>query len=72
MDEFLKVRLPRGALPFVISRLNSVKTRLARRSVFSPVDGTVQEVYYRPGEMVPAGRPVVALLPPIVTWPMLV
>ena len=26
--------------------------------------GTVQQVYYRPGEMVPAGRPVLALLPP--------
>ena len=24
----------------------------------------MQEVYYRPGEMVPAGRPVLALLPP--------
>jgi HlyD family secretion protein len=46
------------------ARLNSSQTRLARRKVFSPVDGTVQEVYYRPGEMVPSGRPVVALLPP--------
>ena len=38
----------------------------ARRAAtrYSPVDGTVQQVYYRPGEMVPAGRPVVALLPP--------
>lgn len=46
------------------ARLNSAQTRLARRSVFSPVGGTVQQVYYRPGEMVPAGRPVLALLPP--------
>jgi HlyD family secretion protein len=37
---------------------------LSRRQVFSPVTGTVQEVYYRPGEVVPAGRPVVSLLPP--------
>jgi len=46
------------------ARLNSSQTRLARRSVFSPVTGTVQQIYYRPGEMVPAGRPVLAVLPP--------
>jgi HlyD family secretion protein len=37
------------------ARLNSSQTRLARK---------IQEVYYRPGEMVPAGRPVVSILPP--------
>jgi HlyD family secretion protein len=46
------------------ARLNSSQTRLARRSVFSSVDGTVQQVYFRPGEMVLADRPVLALLPP--------
>ena len=37
------------------ARLNSVQTRLSRRSVFSAVDGTVQQIYFRPGEMVSAG-----------------
>ena len=46
------------------ARLNSAQTRLARRKVASPVTGTVQQVYFRPGELVPATRPVVALLPP--------
>lgn len=46
------------------ARLNSAQTHLSRRSVFSPVDGTVQQIYFRPGEMVPAGRPVLSLLPP--------
>ncbi len=46
------------------ARLNSAQTRLTRRSIFSAVDGTVQQIYYRPGEMVPAGRPVLSLLPP--------
>jgi HlyD family secretion protein len=46
------------------ARLNSAKTRLARRKVASPATGTIQQIYFRPGEMVPAGRPVVALLPP--------
>jgi HlyD family secretion protein len=40
------------------------QTRLARRNAYSPAEGTVQQVYYRPGETVPAGRAVVALLPP--------
>ncbi len=40
------------------------ETRLARRRAVSPADGTIEQVYYRPGESVPAGRPVVALLPP--------
>ncbi len=46
------------------ARLNSAKTRLARRKVASPATGTIQQIYFRPGEMVAAGRPVVALLPP--------
>lgn len=37
---------------------------LARLSVTAPVSGTVQTVYYKAGEVVPAGRPVVALLSP--------
>src|SRR5581483_5999062 len=45
-------------------RLNSAETRLARRKMASPVNGTVQQIYYRPGEVVPAGRPVVSMLPP--------
>lgn len=40
------------------------ETRLSRRRALSPGDGTIQQVYYRPGETVPAGHPVVALLPP--------
>ncbi len=46
------------------ARLNSAETRLVRRKLASPITGTVQQVYFRPGEMVPAGRPIVALLPP--------
>jgi HlyD family secretion protein len=46
------------------ARLNSAKTRLERRRVSSPVTGTTQEIYFRQGEMVQAGRPIVSLLPP--------
>jgi HlyD family secretion protein len=53
-----------AALRTAQARLNSSQTRLARRKVFSPVEGSVQQVYFRAGEIVSAGRPVVALLPP--------
>jgi HlyD family secretion protein len=46
------------------ARTNSARTRLTRRRALSPDTGVIQQVYYRPGETVPAGRPVVALLPP--------
>ncbi len=53
-----------AALRTAQARVNSSQTRLARRKMFSPVEGTVEQIYFRVGEMVPAGRPVVALLPP--------
>ena len=53
-----------AALRTAQARLNSAQTRLTRRKMFSPVEGTVQQIYFRVGEMVSAGRPVVALLPP--------
>lgn len=52
-----------AALRLAEARLSSSQTKLARRRMTSPVAGSVQEVYFRQGEMVPAGRPVVALLP---------
>jgi ABC-2 type transport system ATP-binding protein len=53
-----------AALRTAEAQLSSARTRLARRKLSSPISGTVQQVYYRPGELVPAGRPVLALLPP--------
>jgi HlyD family secretion protein len=46
------------------AQLNASETRLTRRKVRSTVNGVIQRVYFRPGEMVPAGRPIVAVLPP--------
>jgi HlyD family secretion protein len=53
-----------AALRTAQARLNSSQTRLHRRKVVSPVTGSVEQIYFRAGEMVPAGKPVVALLPP--------
>jgi HlyD family secretion protein len=44
--------------------LVQAQQKLDRRHIVSPVSGLVQEIYYRPGEVVPAGQPVAQLLPP--------
>jgi HlyD family secretion protein len=53
-----------AALRQAKANLEWSKTRLERRRAVSPADGTIQEVYYRPGETVPPGRAVMSLLPP--------
>jgi HlyD family secretion protein len=54
----------KAALRSAEAKLNSARTRLERRSRVSPVAGTIQEVYFRGGEMVEPGRPIVSILPP--------
>jgi HlyD family secretion protein len=54
----------RQSLAAAEARRAAADTKYARRRLKAPVAGSVQQVYYRPGEMVPAGRPVLALLPP--------
>lgn len=44
--------------------LAEAENNLAKRQVASPAEGTVEEVYFRPGEVVNAGQAVIALLPP--------
>ena len=44
--------------------LAEAEKNLAKRKVFSPAEGTVEEVYFRPGEVVKEGQAVIALLPP--------
>ena len=52
------------SLAAAVARRDAAQTRLGRRKLAAPADGAVQQVYYRPGEMVPASRPVVSILPP--------
>jgi len=42
----------------------NAQARLARAKVAAPAAGRIEEVYYRLGEVVPPGKPVVSLLPP--------
>ena len=53
-----------AALREAEARVKTSQTRLERRSIKSPVTGTVQQVYFRPGEVVTASKPIVSLLPP--------
>ncbi len=44
--------------------LRQAETRIAKRRVVAPAAARVQDVYFRAGEVVNAGQPVLALLPP--------
>ena len=46
------------------ANLDWSQTRLARRRASAPAAGVIQQVYFRPGETVPSGRPVMSMLPP--------
>jgi HlyD family secretion protein len=47
------------------ARVNSAQTRLNRRKVYSPVTGSVQQLYFRVGELVMTAKPILSLLPPM-------
>lgn len=53
-----------SALRVAEARVVTSETRLARRSGYAPVAGTIQQIYFREGEMVPAQRPVLSIMPP--------
>lgn len=46
------------------AQLQAIDIRIGRQNVVAPAGGVVQDVFFRPGEVVNAGQPVVALLPP--------
>src|SRR6201991_3266150 len=45
-----------SALRVAEARVNTSQTRLTRRSAFAPVSGSIQQIYFREGEMVPGQR----------------
>jgi len=53
-----------SALRVAEAHVVTSQTRLARRNGFAPVAGTVQQIYFREGEMAPAQRPVLSIMPP--------
>ena len=53
-----------AALRVAEAQVNTSQTRLARRRMNAPIAGTIQQIYFREGETVPAQRPAVSILPP--------
>ncbi len=54
----------RGAADQAGGQAASALARLARSKVVAPATGRIEEIYYRAGEVVPPGKPVLSLLPP--------
>jgi HlyD family secretion protein len=53
-----------AAVQAAAATLQQAETHLAKREVQAPAAARVQDVYYRAGEVVNPGQPVLALLPP--------
>ncbi len=53
-----------AAMRMAEAALAQAETRLAKRRVSAETAGVVQDVFFRPGEVVIAGQPVLSLLPP--------
>lgn len=59
-----EIRAAEASMQAAEAALRQAETRLARRRVVAPGAAQVQDVYFRTGETVNAGQPVLALLPP--------
>lgn len=59
-----EIRAAEASVQAAEAALRQAETRLARRRVVAPDAAQVQDVYFRAGETVSAGQPVLALLPP--------
>ncbi|WP_298429013.1 HlyD family efflux transporter periplasmic adaptor subunit [Rhodoblastus sp.] len=46
------------------AELDQIDVRISRQTVHAPAAGIIQDVYFWPGEIVGAGQPILALLPP--------
>src|SRR4029077_3812319 len=53
-----------SALRVAEAQVVTSQTRLARRTGYAPVSVTVQQIYVREDETVPAQRPVISIMPP--------
>lgn len=59
-----EIEAAEAAIQQARSQIDQIDIRIERQHVVAPANGTVQDVYFRVGEMVNAGQPVLSLLPP--------
>lgn len=59
-----QIRAAEDAVDAAGAAIERVNARISRLSGRAPMAGSVQDTYFEPGEVVPAGRPVVSVLPP--------
>jgi HlyD family secretion protein len=59
-----EIEAAEAALRQARSQLAQLDIRIARQSVAAPANGSIEDVFFRAGEMVNAGQPVLSLLPP--------
>lgn len=59
-----RIAAARAAVAAAEARLSQARWRLEEKGRSAPAAGLVFDTLYEPGEFVPAGRPVVTLLPP--------
>jgi HlyD family secretion protein len=59
-----EIKAQQAATDAARAAVDMLQWRLDQRHVTAPVGGTVADVLARPGETIPAGAPVVSLLPP--------
>jgi HlyD family secretion protein len=59
-----EINAAEAAMKQARAQLAQLDIRIGRQKVFAPAAGVVQDVFFRPGEMVNAAQPVLSLLPP--------
>jgi HlyD family secretion protein len=59
-----EIKAAEAAVSAAKASLAQAEWRLAQKTGIAPAGGVIVDTLYRPGEMVPAGLPVVQLLPP--------
>ncbi len=59
-----RIAAARAAVKAAEAALLEAKIALRKHTITAPKSGQIQDIYYRKGEVVAAGQPVLALLPP--------